>query len=140
MGVRNSCEWPVQTHANVPGERDFYYTRVYVEAPYPASKHAYTLGDFVNVWGEWLSYPRGIYFGSDGFSFYRSSNVEVWLRYGPLVNPANETYTRSVQTYAFASYVPQNDDIIEIVVHAPYQTLECPYYPYVDPAGPGCEP
>jgi len=138
MGVASSCMYPIHTHG-VSGERGPYYTQIHIESPYT---HSYTLGDLFEVWGESLDYPSasGIYFGSDGVSFYRSSNVELWLRYGPVVQPANETYTTSVLNRDYQNYVMQDKDIVEIIVHEPYTTVECPYFPYTDPDGPGCEP
>ena len=135
MGIRPSCMYPVHTHGDTPGERTQYYVTVHVESRY---SHGYTLGDFFYTWGKWSGYPHGVYFGSDGVSYYRSSNVEVWLRYGPVIDPANENYTRSALALGYQNYVPQDGDYVEIIVHEPYTTLDCPYYPYSDPAGPAC--
>ncbi len=138
LGIKSSCMWPMHTHGDTPGERTYYYTTIHIESSYSTSEHRYTLGEFFEVWGESLGYPRALYFAPDGVSYYRSASMDVWARYGPVIDPATETYSQSVRITDFQNYAPADGDVIEIILHEPYTSVDCPYSPYTDAKGPGC--
>lgn len=111
-----TCAWPMHTHT----ERNTKYTVVHVEAP---NTHAYTLQEFFIGWSEWQSYPASIYFSPDGVSYYRTQNFEMnVLRPDGQGNVGNP-----VRSYAYGSYVPKDNDYIELIVHEPYQVVPGPY-------------
>lgn len=112
--------YPMHIH----GERDFYYTVIHVEAP---DQHPYTLNDFFTTWVKWSGDSRAPRFDGSNFHFlgedlkmYRSATPEVWLRYGPTIDPAFENYSRSERTYALGDYAPVDGDVVEVIAREPF--------------------
>jgi hypothetical protein len=135
MGVRPSCMWPVHVHEG-QGMRGFYFTMLHVESTYSLSEHAYTLGDLMESWGEWLgaspefSVPSGsLYLGPDGVSHtpsdqptYRGS-TEVRIGHNVASNdtlgPWNPAYNWTSQP-ASRGIVMHEGDYIHIWVHGDF--------------------
>jgi len=91
------------------------------------------MAEFFDTWGSWLAQvneslsDKPIFFGPTGVAQYRTENFEMLIHRGPLIDPAKNEYTSTVQSFAYDSYVPQDGDYVELIVHTPFQTYPDPY-------------